>query len=197
MTGSDVRVRPVREADFPALAGLDLTYESRRVLSIQRSGGGAELDLALRWRPHGPVMLTYAEYPADRQGGAVERTDAFLIAEIGTDVAGLLMIVIPRWPGLPDTGEITDLAVGREFRGCGIGRALVDAAAAFARERGLRALWVEPRTDNDSAIEFYVRLGFRIAGFNDRMYSNEDHEDGRTTLLMYLDLAPGASRTQP
>jgi ribosomal protein S18 acetylase RimI-like enzyme len=68
-----------------------------------------------------------------------------------------------------------------------VGRALVDAAAAWARERKYRALWVEPSTDNADAIEFYVRLGFRLSGFNDRMYSNSD-DPGETTLFMHLEL---------
>jgi ribosomal protein S18 acetylase RimI-like enzyme len=59
---------------------------------------------------------------------------------------------------------------------------------SWARERGLRSLWVEPRSDNAEAIEFYVAQGFRLSGFNDRMYSNADHVDGRLTLFMHREL---------
>ncbi len=58
----------------------------------------------------------------------------------------------------------------------------------WARERSLRALWVEPRADNAEAIGFYLSLGFRMSGFNDRLYSNRDHEDGRPTLYMHREL---------
>lgn len=107
------------------------------------------------------------------------------MAECDGEPCGLLMIVVPAWT---DAAEITDLAVGRGQRRRGAGRALVDAAIAFGRGRALRAIWVEPRSDNASAIEFYLRLGFRISGFNDRMYSNDDDADGKLTLLMYLEL---------
>jgi ribosomal protein S18 acetylase RimI-like enzyme len=45
---------------------------------------------------------------------------------------------------------------------------------------------VEPSADNAEAIEFYVRLGFRVSGFNDRLYSNEDDEPERQTVYMHL-----------
>jgi hypothetical protein len=50
---------------------------------------------------------------------------------------------------------------------------------------------VEPRSDNADAIEFYVAQGFRITGFNDRMYSNADDAHGRLTLFMHLELEAG------
>jgi GNAT superfamily N-acetyltransferase len=41
---------------------------------------------------------------------------------------------------------LTHLCVDRPRRGVGAGRALVGAAAAFARERGARQLWLERQT---------------------------------------------------
>ena len=70
----------------------------------------------------------------------------------------------------------------------GLARALIERALAFAAERRLRALWVEPRSDNADAIDFYLALGFRISGFNDRMYSNSDDDDGSLTVFMYREL---------
>ena len=149
---NDVHVHDARESDFAAIARLDLTYESSRVLAIERSGRAPELTIAFRWRPRTPVTSTYAEYPADRQAGAVEATDAYFVAEVDGLVAGLLMIIVPAWPDNTGAGEITDLAVGREYRRAGVGGALLAAAVAFAQTEGLRALWVEPGTDSVRAL---------------------------------------------
>jgi ribosomal protein S18 acetylase RimI-like enzyme len=54
--------------------------------------------------------------------------------------------------------------------------------------RAVSLLWVEPRADNHAAISFYLSLDFRISGFNDKLYSNADHEDGRPTVYMHLEL---------
>jgi ribosomal-protein-alanine N-acetyltransferase len=131
-------------------------------------------------------MAVYATYTVERLRQAIERTDLFLVADVNGDVAGLLMIIVPKWT---DAAEITDLAVDIAFRRMGAGRALVDAASDWAQKRGQRSLWVEPRADNHAAISFYTSLGFRLSGFNDRLYSNADHERGRPTVYMHLELS--------
>lgn len=130
-------------------------------------------------------MAVYATYTIDGLREALEGTDLFLVAEVDGELAGLLMTVVPSWT---DSAEITDLAVDIAFRRLGAGRALIDAAVEWTRERGNRSLWVEPRADNHAAISFYISLGFRLSGFNDRLYSNADHEDGRPTVFMHLEL---------
>lgn len=182
---SDVVIRPAAERDFEALAGMDLRYRAGRVLRLTRSGEPPEHAFDLTWTARDAPPAVYAEYPIERLRRAMSRADAFFVAEVDGHPAGLLMIVIPPWT---DAGEITDLAVDAGCRRRGAGRALVDAAMQFGRGRGLRGLWVEPRSDNADAIGFYVSLGFRLSGFNDRMYSSEDDADGRLTLFMYREL---------
>jgi len=182
-----VRVRPSTESDLPALTRLDLTYPTDRYLALERSGEPPEHSFTLRWRSRVPAkaVAVYADYTLDGLRQALTTTDLFLVAEIDDEVVGLLMVVVPSWT---DAAEITDLAVDIACRRSGAGRALVDAAAAWARTNQYRSLWVEPRTDNFEAIAFYTTLGFRLSGFNDRMYSNRDHEDGRPTIFMHLEL---------
>ena len=176
-------VRPATAADFAAIAGMDLTYPTGRVLALERSGAPPELTFSFRWRDGPPGEAVYAEYRQEELPPA--RADVFLVAEVDGRVAGLLMIIKPEWT---DAGEITDLAIDRSARRRGAGRALVAAAKVWARERSLRALWVEPRADNADAIEFYLSLGFRLSGFSDRLYSNADDADGRPTIYLHLEL---------
>jgi ribosomal protein S18 acetylase RimI-like enzyme len=180
-----VAVRTATQADLPALANLDLTYSTSRVLLLERSGMPPEITFAFRWRQIEPREALYNEYSEGRLRGALDRVDLFLSATVDERPCGLLMIMLPTYT---NAGEITDLAVDRAFRRRGAGRALLDAAVEWAKAQSLRALWVEPRADNEEAIEFYVSRGFRASGFNDRLYSNADHEDGRPTLYMYLEL---------
>ncbi len=181
-----VAVRPATEADLPALARLDLTYPTDRVLALERSGGPPQHTFAFRWRSRAPGTAVAYEYSEEKLRNALARADLFLTAVEGDEPVGLIIVLVPPWT---DAGEITDLAVHRPCRRRRAGQALVDAALQFARRRGLRALWAEPRADNAEAIRFYLSLGFRLSGFNDRMYSNRDHEDGRVTLFMYRELA--------
>lgn len=181
-----IAVRQATETDLPALTRLDLTYPTDRYLALERSGEPPEHTFVLRWRNRAPErMAVYATYTVEGLRDALSRADLFLVAEVDAESIGLFIAVAPSWT---NAAEITDLAVDIAFRRMGAGRGLVDAAAAWARLRGIRALWVEPRADNHAAISFYVSLGFRLAGFNDRAHSNEDHEPGRTTVYMYLEL---------
>ena len=178
-------VRSASKADLPALTRLDLTYPTTRYLAIDRTGTAPHHSFAFAWHNREAPDAVYADYSLDRLEGAMTKADLFLVAHLGRSPVGLLMIVVPSWT---DAAEITDLAVDRNARQSGVGRALINAASEWARNRGHRSLWVEPRSDNADAIEFYLRLGFRVSGFNDRMYSNTDHAPGATTLFMHLEL---------
>lgn len=178
-----VNVRTACEADLTTLAAIDVVFTTRRLLSVERSGTTVEPTFSFRWRDIAPREHRYDELTEKGLRQILTRADLFLVAEVGEELAGYLMVVLPDWT---DAGEITDLAVHRPLRGRGVGGSLVEAATAWAREHSLRSLWVEPRADNANAIEFYWTLGFRISGFNDRMYSNRDDE--RPTIFMYLEV---------
>ena len=180
-------IRPATEAELPALTRLDLTYPTDRYLAIEREGDAPEHTFTMRWRNRVPAPMVVYDTPAiEKLRGALDRTDLFIVAESDGEVQGYLMVTVPTWT---DAGEITDLAVDIAVRREGAGRALINAATDWARAQNLRSLWVEPRADNHAAISFYVSLGLRVAGFNDRMYSNRDDEDGRPTVFMHLELA--------
>lgn len=182
-----IAIRPTTEPDFEALIRLDLTYPTDRFLQIERTGEPPEQTFAFHWRQRGPgTARAYPHLTVEWLRRAMTKTDLFLVTEVDGQVEGYLMIVVPPWT---DAAEITDLAVDIAHRRRGAGRALVEAAAGWARDRSCRALWVEPRANNCEAIQFYFSLGFRLSGFNDRLYSNRDDEPGNPTLYMHLDLA--------
>lgn len=56
-----------------------------------------------------------------------------------------------------DTGLLRSVAVDAAYRGCGIGRSLVDAAVDLARRRGVRTLYLL----TTSATAYFSRFGFR------------------------------------
>jgi len=82
-------------------------------------------------------------------------------------LAGYVVVAI-----LGDVGELERIAVRDDLRRQGIGRRLLDAAVAQARENGARALVLEVRDDNTTAREFYRNAMFyevsRRPGYYDR-----------------------------
>ena len=186
-----VTVRDATEADFESLTKLDLMYTvGDRYLALERSGTEQEPTFSLRWREGTARDVLYDTLTVDGLHQTLEKhTDAFFVATLGSAgaaaIAGYLMIVKPRFT---DAAEITDVAVDRPARRSGAGRALIEAAVAWGRERNLRALWVEPQGEAGGPIDFYLSVGFRVSGLNDRWNTNDDHENGQQTIYMYLEL---------
>jgi ribosomal protein S18 acetylase RimI-like enzyme len=180
-----VTVREAQEEDFEAVAGFDLSYATTRYLQVERTGTPPEHTIAFKWADRKTPDAIYNEYPVERLQQAGDKLDLFLVAQSGESVIGLLMIIVPSWA---NAAEITDFAVHRGARRQGAGRALLEEAVRWAKERRYVALWVEPRADNAEAIQFYIANGFRVSGFNDHLYSNADDEPGQQTLYMHLEL---------
>jgi ribosomal protein S18 acetylase RimI-like enzyme len=61
------------------------------------------------------------------------------------------------------TAEVRVLAVAAEARGAGVGRALIDAAAAALRDAGVRVAWLVTTNDNLAALALYQKAGWRLA----------------------------------
>ena len=69
-------------------------------------------------------------------------------------------------------GEIQRIAVLEEFRRQGLGRKLLDAMVAAARNRGARAMTLEVRESNEPAIKLYFSAGFRTEAQRKDYYRN-------------------------
>lgn len=70
-----------------------------------------------------------------------------------------------------DEAEILTLAVAPAHRRQGVGRLLVDAAAAEASRRGARTMFLEVAEDNPGAIALYEAADFQAAGLRRAYYA--------------------------
>jgi len=78
-----------------------------------------------------------------------------------------------------DEGHILNVAVNRAFRGCGVGRHLVERVLRDCREGGADTVSLEVRPSNHAAISLYRQLGFVETGRRRNYYEN-----GEDALLM-------------
>ena len=69
---------------------------------------------------------------------------------------------------------VWELLVKGGFRRKGIGTFLVDYAVKLSKRRGARMLVVETQSCNVPAVNFYLKHGFELVGFDVAAYSNED-----------------------
>ena len=84
-----------------------------------------------------------------------------LVAESETQVIAMasIQILVSTAEG-GAVGLVEDVVVREDFRGCGVGRRLMDAVVAWADERGLTRLQLLADRTNFSALDFYDRMGW-------------------------------------
>jgi RimJ/RimL family protein N-acetyltransferase len=114
-----------------------------------------------------PLALLFAAVAEERDGIATEppvdidaraaswTLDGTLVAVAGEEVVGSLHLERSRH----GFGEI-GMAVAREWRGRGVGSALLAAAIEWARELGLHKLSLGVFAHNDAGIALYRKFGF-------------------------------------
>jgi len=84
--------------------------------------------------------------------------------------------------------RVWEFLVEEEFRRRGIGTLLMQHAVKVAKEKGARMLVLETQTNNAPAIDFYLKFGFELIGFDHTAYSNEDVEKKEVRLELGLKL---------
>jgi ribosomal protein S18 acetylase RimI-like enzyme len=87
------------------------------------------------------------------------------VARAGDRAIGVLILALIAWSG---DAHLRFLAVDEQYRGQGIGAALVDWAKEAATAAGMRRLYVDTSHDNVRGMTFYIRQGFipEVCRFN-------------------------------
>jgi ribosomal protein S18 acetylase RimI-like enzyme len=112
------------------------------------------------------------EPPVDVEARAASWTiDGTLVAVGGAELIGSL-VVEPSRHGFGEIG----MAVAREWRGRGVGSALLADAIEWARGRGLHKLSLGVFAHNTAAIELYRKFGFVEEGRRIKQYRRASGE---------------------
>jgi len=98
---------------------------------------------------------------ARRLAGLGADDGVFVASDEALGVVGWIHVSLLRHLESDPYAEIVGLVVREGARGAGVGAGLVDAARAWARERGLTRLDVRSNVVREDAHRFYVREGFR------------------------------------
>lgn len=111
--------------------------------------------IAERLRPGSPTGITFGAFG-------------------GETLVGIVQLGLSTRPKSRHRGQIYAVYVAPEARGQGAGRALMEAALAEARARGLEQVALGVTVGNDAARALYVSLGFRPFGIEPRSLKVEE-----------------------
>ena len=143
-----MEIRLVRPDEWAALKALRL-----RALASDPDAFGGRLEDAIEhdddlWRKRA------AADPAEAATFVAEDADGALVG----------MAVGARIPERPDAAGLFGMWVAPEVRGQGLGGALVDAVARWARSVGYERIGLGVATTNMGVVAFYERKGFAVFG---------------------------------
>ena len=88
--------------------------------------------------------------------------DTFIVVESNKEIVGYIIFDL--------SGHIHSTVVKQSYRRKGFGKMLFMHASRCAK----KGLWLEVRSRNRGAIEFYKRLGMRIVGKIPKYYRDDD-----------------------
>ena len=114
--------------------------------------------------------------------------ESFLIAEYGKAYVGYKMCKSEfgfsnfKKIGFVKKGHVVSVAVLDEFRGNGIGSALVEEAFKGVREKQCDEMYLEVRCSNTEAVKLYERLGMSV---KQRLKSY--YRDGEDAYMMAIE----------
>ena len=109
--------------------------------------------------PHAQLEQMIARRGDGWWNRAISRGTHVLVIEFNGVIAGYATVGINRARTLPYEGEVYELYMRPEYQGIGLGKQLFQNARRALSEYGLKnnVLWV--LAENQSACEFYERLG--------------------------------------
>jgi len=142
-------VRPASVADARPMAGLFAA------VAEERTGIATE--------PPVDVEQRTAQFAASADESIVAVAEAQIIGMIHTNVSR---------HGFGEFGMLVD----REWRGRGVGSALIEATIDWARDQGLHKLCLEVFVHNTAAINLYRKCGFVEEGHRVRHYRRASGE---------------------
>jgi len=130
-----------------------------------------------------PLAILFAAVAEERDGIASEppvdiearaaswRLDGDLVAEVAGEIVGQIHVDATRH----GFGEI-GMAVAREWRGRGVGSALMATAIEWSRAQGLHKLSLSVFAHNEAAIGLYRKFGFVEEGCRIKQYRRQSGE---------------------
>lgn len=173
-------IRAMTTDDIPRLDAIRPGFTSETVLDVERTGSGLEV----RWQlVERPLRVPYDkrnryDFDATEQANIRKRLaqgDGLHLVvermERPGELVGVLDVTPHDWN---DTAWIWNLMLDREARGHGLGRELFMRAANWAEQAGFRALCLETQTNNVPACRFYLKMGCRLEGLRETLYTNND-----------------------
>lgn len=182
-----MQIRPATAADLKMLPEIDGTIESTEYLHLDCIGE----DLARGWklepRPLRNKLIESNTMNDEQRFDAKQIIDGItegvaLVAEHDDLPVGLALAQLQAELG---TLKLIDLRVDYDHRRQGIATVMLYQMMQIAKDRELRAVAAETRTNNAPASRLMQKVSFQMSGIDTRRHSNHDMVKESATIFWY------------
>jgi ribosomal protein S18 acetylase RimI-like enzyme len=185
-----MHIRPLVPQDLPHLNTIDANFSSDRFLDVRKSVEGFNVTWQLIERPLEPPFVStdynIPDWEIEELSDRLSKRDGlYLAVEDAGQLIAFLDMPREHWR---NTALISNLYVDQKFRGRAIGTELINRALHWAKEKNVRAIWLETQSNNYPACQFYRSRGFELCGIDDHFYSNEDIEMKEVALFWWREI---------
>ncbi len=193
-----MNITPISSDQYALYAAISIAFVVRSVLRVEGVDGGLGGLRLVEERLATPYLKDYNAQGDDTPAAWARDFDIrdwaiFLAWEGETPVGGVTVIPEPKLcPVGPfprqDLAVVWDIRVHPDYRGRGIGAALVHHAAGWARAQGCGQLAFETQNVNVPACRFYARMGCTLGAIHRFGYAGVPETAHEAALVWYLDL---------
>jgi RimJ/RimL family protein N-acetyltransferase len=182
-----MEIRAIRLPDIDRLIDIDATIESTHYLHVDQAGEGFDISFKLSERPlreprnDRNSATDEVNFSMKQVVSGIEDGIALLAEHEGINVATMLAVVDPTY----NVMRLVDVRVDFEHRRQGLASGMMYQLIAESRNRELRAIAAETRTDNQPAAMLLQKCAFELSGLDTRRHTNHDLVKEAATLLWY------------
>lgn len=179
-----IEIRPLTQLTAMDVARIATGYVADGKYAVVYADAEQETVFQLRFVAYAqPFHKTYDHFDAETLAHYTQvLTEGYSFGAFAADqLVGFFISGVQQWN---HSFWVWEFHVAETHRRLGIGRQLMETAAAQASQAGLRVIVCETQTTNVPAIQAYRKLGFRLEGIDLSYYSNQDYPDGEVAVFM-------------
>lgn len=177
-SNQNMKIEIINHSNLHNINQLDSTFTVDSKLKLKLSDNKFSYEI----EPVAPFKKTYEYEHSDYAAYINNDTRTVFFAFKNNTLAGQI-IVLKYWNNY---AYINDIGVKDEYRGTGIGKALLQKAIEWAQSRKCIGVEAETQDINVNACLFYEKLGFSLGGVDMFRYKNSQKEKDEVAINWYL-----------
>ncbi|MHA2244343.1 MAG: GNAT family N-acetyltransferase [Candidatus Hodarchaeales archaeon] len=165
-----MKIKQIFAKNFPENKKIIFTYQSDYYYDVQITQKDNNEGWIFDWSIK-PFLTTFMKKEEEKLFESYKENVEYYVVLNANEEIGYLVVGRQEWNNV---ARIWDISIDAQFQRQAIGTELMQLAETRAKKWKCRALILECQSSNYTAIQFYLKCGFSLTGFDLISYSNQD-----------------------